>query len=255
MNKVCPTCHKTFDSNRFHRKYCSDACFLEAKRKRDRQWKADHREYCKKYSKERRNKQEISLKTCPVCGTEFTPHHRQKYCSDSCAKEAQKTHCREWMRAHSEHVREVQKKYRERNRKPPAEITCPVCGKTFIKSYHNRKYCSDECKIQGLKNNRKKWRDNNPEKVKLMREKRKTKYKETVRRCNRNYYLRHQEECKDRQKKFYEEHKEKRHEYYLRHKRKYERREKVRLMTIQECATEHDNCFSCPTRNGECLYD
>lgn len=41
-------------------------------------------------------------------------------------------------------------------------ITCKACGKEFESTASNAKYCSAECKIQGVRTMRKKWEQRHP---------------------------------------------------------------------------------------------
>ena len=72
---------------------------------------------------------------CAICGADV-PVGRFIYCSDYCQRKAQRTQKAQWS-----------KRNRVRERKMPAEATCPMCGNVFNPK-PNEKYCSYECKYQ-----------------------------------------------------------------------------------------------------------
>ena len=66
VERVCPTCGRTFTTTLSHKLYCSNECYLAHKSK----------EYVKKEGTER---------ICPVCLKVFkTAHPHKKYCSYEC---------------------------------------------------------------------------------------------------------------------------------------------------------------------------
>lgn len=83
---------------------------------------------------------------CQYCGKKFKEkHHSQKYCSETCKKEARKIQNKKnkirWMKKHEKKVL----------------VKCRWCGKIFTrtKNSERRFFCSEECKKgMMLKNNR-----------------------------------------------------------------------------------------------------
>ena len=74
---------------------------------------------------------------CKFCGKSFVKKsNSQKYCSESCKREAKKL-----QDSHNSHQAYTQKK----QEKPKITATCEYCGKPFIKSHGNQKYCSKTC--------------------------------------------------------------------------------------------------------------
>lgn len=72
---------------------------------------------------------DLGLCRCDICGTVFHKYNgRQKRCSPECAAEG----LRRWYKTRK-------KTYKKR---PPREITCIRCGKTFI-GMNNQKICLD----------------------------------------------------------------------------------------------------------------
>lgn len=74
---------------------------------------------------------------CEICGTEFIGYHKTRYCPQ----------CR--FKIRSERMRQ---KYEAGEVKPPhreiyGEGVCLRCGKKFDKTSHNKKYCSDRCRM------------------------------------------------------------------------------------------------------------
>lgn len=70
---------------------------------------------------------------CLICGADV-PAGRYVYCSELCAKRAEK------IRAHN----------REGRHTTPAEAVCPICGKVFAPK-PNEKYCSCECRCLAIR--------------------------------------------------------------------------------------------------------
>lgn len=84
-------------------------------------------------------------KICPICGKEFDAAHRgKKYCSEECAKEAERIKSRERMRKKS--LRTIENK------------VCPICGKEFITDNWRWKYCSEACSQKAAQECKKKYR-------------------------------------------------------------------------------------------------
>ena len=74
---------------------------------------------------------------CKICGSEFVKtSNSQKYCSESCKREAKKL-----QDSHNSHKRYM----RNKSKKPIIVATCEYCGEEFIKTHGNQKYCSKLC--------------------------------------------------------------------------------------------------------------
>lgn len=74
---------------------------------------------------------------CKICGSEFVKtSNSQKYCSESCKMEAKKL-----QDSHNSHKTYI----RNKSKKPNITATCEYCGKQFIKTHGNQKYCSKTC--------------------------------------------------------------------------------------------------------------
>lgn len=74
---------------------------------------------------------------CKYCGKEFVKNsNSQKYCSKVCACEAKKIQDK-----HNSRKRYIQIK----ENKSDMIATCKYCGKEFIKTHGNQKYCSKIC--------------------------------------------------------------------------------------------------------------
>ncbi len=80
--KTCPICGKTFEVDRYRisRRYCSDECSLIGKRAQEKAYR----------ERNKQAKKPPEPKTCPVCGTTFTPasNKGRKYCSPECYRKA-----------------------------------------------------------------------------------------------------------------------------------------------------------------------
>jgi len=91
-------------------------------------------------------------KQCPVCDTKFTPDNRaQIYCSLPCRTRAQTN------------------RDATATGKPHWSLTgkiCKICGKHFMpgtKMSSNAKYCSDACRVEGIRTTQKRFKQLNPE--------------------------------------------------------------------------------------------
>ncbi len=93
----------------------------------------------------------IKNKTCPVCEVSYLPDSRsQVYCSTRCRSKAQGA--RNAASAGKPHWRETGK-------------VCAICATHFMpptKMSSNAKYCSDACRIEGVRVYQKKFKDRNP---------------------------------------------------------------------------------------------
>ena len=106
LTKCCPICGKTFETNNFRAKYCSEACkkkgrLITAKRWRDdhpdyhKEWEDEHPDYKKEwadshphYSRDRARKRRGTVeyhRICEICGEPFvTTFPWQLTCSKAC---------------------------------------------------------------------------------------------------------------------------------------------------------------------------
>ena len=126
----CPMCGRLFAPRTKRQKYCSKECSKKAATARVLQAYHDSHPRPKR--------------VCPVCGREFVNggHHYEKYCSPECRAIGR----RRKMAARLEpDAPPVVTKPRWKP-KPEVEKICPVCGKTFVTTYSNKKYCSKECR-------------------------------------------------------------------------------------------------------------
>lgn len=81
---------------------------------------------------------------CLRCGKEFEPtNNKNTYCMD----------CR------AEHKREYLKDWRQGNsrKKEIREVKCAICGKVFMSSRFDAKYCGNECYDAGRKAITREW--------------------------------------------------------------------------------------------------
>ena len=84
------------------------------------------------------------VKKCVVCGKVFTTNRtRQITCSDKCS-----------LIRRSEREAQYRLKTTPENKEPKKknrEETCGQCGKVFVTTNHNQKYCSVECRDKAYK--------------------------------------------------------------------------------------------------------
>lgn len=109
------------------------------------------RERTAKYYKDETHREEkaesrrlkvFDIKSCDICGLVFVPHGNQEYCSKKCSDEALKR----WNRTYYDN--------RKRSRKEKKEVIfreCAICGKEFVISNSNERYCSDACRRESEK--------------------------------------------------------------------------------------------------------
>lgn len=110
---------------------------------------------------------------------------------------------------------------------------CSICGKEFEPNRSFQKYCSKECRRQGHILTNREYRQ---------------KHKEETKTCRKQYYLEHKEQIKAYRKQYYQKNKERIKAYQR-------MMEKTNNPEIAKCCSTHNNCFECPTLDGECLYD
>lgn len=113
------------------------------------------------------------------------------------------------------------------------EVTkvCSICGKEFKTTNSRRKYCSIECSKIGRKERkknydrkrRKLYKKSRPEVIKICPE------------CGREF------KTSDNRRNFCDD-------------CSIKTWGKKRSDGLKECIKKHDNCFSCPTKDGECLF-
>ena len=129
---------------------------------------------------------------------------------------------------------------------------CPICGKEFETNDHRRKYCSEECSKTAQKRQQKRWLKDNYEQHKnnqreYMKRRRRGLGQE-YNKYRRKYYESNKEEFKAYARKYYREHRDEKREYARMYKKNH-------FGVIGKCRLKHNNCFECPTENGECLYE
>lgn len=154
MNKynICIECSKQFGGRK--KKYCSEECASEAKRrKRREQWKKQHKP-----------KQDVTIK-CEWCGKEHTvparTAHQAKFCSDECRytfrsrKVLGYKPLEERLAIRREQKIKRQKKLEKERLERMIEKECVWCGGMFKTTNAMRLTCSTECSRKRA--NRIKW--------------------------------------------------------------------------------------------------
>lgn len=177
------------------------------------------------------------IKQCEWCGREYeTDLYYLRFCSDECYQ------------AYTE-----EKKSRL--------IKCEVCGELFHPGSSRAKYCCDECRKTAHDKQIKQWHKEHRKELNEKQRIKRKKYPEQYKKYNRRSYLKHREERqeygRERSKQYYYTHKEQVKAYWRSHIQENRDSERRRYWNkkIEACKAEHDNCFSCPTLDGECLFD
>ena len=142
--RICSMCGKQFRGH-IRAKYC-DSCRPEAKKISNRRHKA------------KRKTGDVrplgSVDQCARCGKDYIVNGGlQRYCPE-CApiafKEVDNAQSRAWNAANPDAIR----RSKQREKEKPKElcyIVCPICGKTFGRTYKHRKYCSSDCQKAGAR--------------------------------------------------------------------------------------------------------
>lgn len=121
IRKICEMYGEEYIAYSYTALYCPSC--------REKRAKAYHRNYDKM---KRNRKQELPEIECKWCGTWFKPaKSNQLYCSHKCARAAQKAQ-----------MKAASRKYSETHLDEP--VPCRRCGKMFIRSNPNARYC-DSC--------------------------------------------------------------------------------------------------------------
>lgn len=132
-NRVCKACGKTFSGGP-RSWYCPDCC-LRRRRERD-----------SLYKKNGSNRKLGTKDYCVKCGKLYTVvSGLQKYCPDCapmCVAEIDRQQGLNYYRQNKDNINPARNSARS---KPKGEITCKICGKTFV-GYKHQKFCSDECR-------------------------------------------------------------------------------------------------------------
>lgn len=141
---------------------------------------------------------------------------------------------------------------------------CPICGTKFETRRHNRKYCSDECVKIANNLYKKKYVENNREKVKESKKKWNLKnpdynkryneeHKEELKIKSKEYRQNNLEHRKEYEKKYREEHKEeikiKHKEYRLKNKDKIHKKNKERYENNKKVILEKSYEYKRRTKN------
>lgn len=143
---ICEMCGKPYivmSGMQRYCKKCAPIAVAENIRSKARERTAEYYkdETHREEKAEARRVKVFDIKSCDICGLVFVPHGNQEYCSKECADEALKR----WNRTYYD---------KKRARKEKKEVIfreCAICGKEFVISNPNERYCSDACRKEGRK--------------------------------------------------------------------------------------------------------
>lgn len=138
MTKICVQCGKVYIPRAGYediQQYCSQKCktdFHNAKRRTEKKIKSQ------------------KLLTCPICGKQEMRHSRAHFCSE-CAKLRAREHANESARRirRLEKTGYVKKVNIVKKFVPPPlyERNCLCCRRRFKQTFHNEKFCSEQCRL------------------------------------------------------------------------------------------------------------
>ena len=143
------------------------------------------------------------------------------------------------------------------------QVICPVCGSNFTTTDHRRKYCSDECYKKAQKSLRSKRYWENPEEKRKYSRNYYWEHSNRIREQHQKYYYSNREKILKRQRKYYQKYYWDHREEILSYKKLHSqqrpkqptRKSIVGCTNLKDCIALHNNCFSCPSKDGECLFD
>ena len=139
----CAHCGKEFERQRITQKYCSKECRLAA-------LKPSRDAGCKEQVKKKRQL-ESSEKTCKVCGKTFIPKQaRSQFCCRDCS--VLWYNYQSFVKNHPDVSFETWKttdfsRLRGKRKEVPTR-TCLFCGKPYVPTTEEQKYCSKACKFE-----------------------------------------------------------------------------------------------------------
>ena len=137
---TCAICGKEFETSG-PAKCCSEECRLKYARKKKTEYEKARR------ARHPREMPKGVVKTCRVCGKEFTTSTSAVYCSEACRKVGYARYHESYQAAHRA---EVMERDRIRHRSPTyMEIyrkICPQCGKPFRTAYSIKVFCGKACR-------------------------------------------------------------------------------------------------------------
>ena len=113
MDKICPVCGTSFETQKKNKIYCCEACGNRALRRKKMGRSISDVDFKKEYN---------ALKViciCPICGKEFEkhPNNRMLYCSEECQIIGQKAYKHEYGKEYNKKYHEEHKEERSAKRK------------------------------------------------------------------------------------------------------------------------------------------
>lgn len=152
-NRICKQCGKKFSGG--PRAWYCPGCRYERKKERERVYKRS--EPARKLG---------SIDLCVNCGRPYTVSSGlQKYCPDcaeKCVSEIDRKQGLNWYNQNKDYVNE---RRCNKRKSPKKEITCKICGKTFL-GHENQKLCSEECRSKNRKIYSRDYERNHPDRKK-----------------------------------------------------------------------------------------
>lgn len=143
FKRTCLICGKEFETKYHAQVYCqSEECQKERKRRNDK----------KQYEKEKaKNREEIGLLKCEICGKEFYPYNRlQKSCSEECRAQLKARKSKRYKVKNPDKIREYNHaKYQKRK----AANLCVTCRKPLTAEDAGHAHCA-KCRESLRENSR-----------------------------------------------------------------------------------------------------
>ena len=177
------------------------------------------------------------IRKCNFCGKEYeTEFYWWRFCSDEC----------------------YQAFIEEKNSRL---IKCEICGKEFHPTSSRAKYCSNECRKTARDRQIKQWQKDHREQINEKQRKWRKDHPEQVKEYNCQNYQKHKEKrrknAREKSKQYYLLNKETILANRRAHRKEINEADRNRRLNkkIEACRAKHNNCFSCSTLDGECLFD
>lgn len=200
----CVICGKEYIVNSARQRYCPDCApeaYVAADREASKAWNAANDYYAKRAQSPR-----SGIRLCVICGNPLPPGSNVVTCSPECRKEnltlsrrrAEANRRRRKSPTNTPHPDTPEATPPQEGKAPAAKICC-ICGAEFIPNRGNQKYCK-ACAIKQGNESRKRYYDQNREKILAARAKNPNQSPEARRAYQAEYYAKNKERLQAQRK-------------------------------------------------------